>query len=166
MVAFQTADGSIDLPDVVVRAVAQQASLQAELTVETLRVMGFEPNANLRLPGAFLLELGAIAMLKLWELGGQKDHFPVSVPDFEAAKSSLVERCQGGQEAFADIADTPVSKQVLRIYIDYFAWEGKDDLDATFVIGSVPEDQFVDVLAEFLWMHRHELQSVLRRTEE
>ncbi|WP_233200213.1 hypothetical protein [Blastopirellula marina] len=164
MISFQTAEGSIDLPEALVNAVARQAELQAELTVESLQTIGFEPGGELHLPGAFLLELGAVTTLKLWELGAQMAHLPESVPRFEAAREALIERCQGGREAFADITDTPLSKQLLRVYIDHFAWEAPERLDAVLLLNTAQEDDFVDCLAEFLWNNRHALQHLVEET--
>ncbi|MBI1247518.1 hypothetical protein GC197_06675 [bacterium] len=162
MVAWESDDGKvIDLPDELVRAVARQASLQADLVNESLLAMGFCPSNEHCFPGALLLELGAVTTLKLWELQGVADHLPDFVPSFEQARNDFVTRCNRGKDAFSDFRDTPFSHLVLRMFIDYFAWEGGDCLQASMIVGPVNEDEFADCIASFLWTHRHELEQLL-----
>jgi hypothetical protein len=47
----------------------------------------------------------------------------------------------------------------------HFAWEGLDLLQADFILGDVDEDAFADLLAEFLWSHRHTVTTILSSQE-
>lgn len=60
----------------------------------------------------------------------------------------------------------PLHKQVLRFWIDNFAWEGPSLLSANIILGEVDEDPFLDLAADFLWQYRQELKSLLTLKEK
>jgi hypothetical protein len=60
----------------------------------------------------------------------------------------------------------PLSLKVLRVWTEQFAWEGPDTLGADIILGDVDEDEFAAVLADFLWQHRHAMDSFLTNETE
>ena len=42
-----------------------------------------------------------------------------------------------------------------------FAWEAPGFFTPTLVFGDVDEDQFAELMADFVWEHRHELSRLL-----
>ena len=42
--------------------------------------------------------------------------------------------------------------------MEHFAWSGPELLQADAVVDNLDEDEFIDLLAKFVWTHRHELK--------
>ena len=161
MVTLTTSDGSFCLPDAMVRAIVRNSEFQAELTAATIDAMGIFKTKPVRLPAGFLLELAAVLQLGFWERQGLRTRLPADLPTYHEASQSLAERAAKGPAEFDDLQATPISHLVTRAFIENFAWEGPDHLGADVIIGQVDEEQFADVLAEFVWQHRHELSTML-----
>ena len=121
---------------------------------------------NMRLPGNFLLELGAVVQLHVWENRGLTPHLKGGLPAAKVASKELADRAHRGTAEFEGENAAPLSRQVLKICIEQFAWNGEELLQADVVVGDVDEDEFVDVLAEIIWTHRHQLRSCLSQEEE
>lgn len=155
-VVIETPDGLQTIPRDQFLAIVRNAEYQADLTAVALREMGL-PMENLRLPGNFLLELGAVVQLHVWERRGLTPHLKGGLPAAKVASKELAERSQKGASEFEGENATPLSRHVLKIWIEQFAWNGQELLQADVVVGDVDEEEFVDVLAEFLWTHRAKL---------
>lgn len=153
VVIIETPHGPQTIPRDQFLAIVRNAEYQADLTAATLREMGL-PIKNLRLPGNFLLELGAVVQLHVWERRGLTPHLKGELPAAKVASKELVERVQKGASEFEGNNAAPLSRQVLQVGIEQFAWNGQELLQADVVVGDVDEDEFVALLAEFLWTHR------------
>lgn len=160
-----TEDGPHEIPRHQFLAIVRNAQNQADLTAATLREMGLPLN-ELRLPGSFLLELGAVVQLYVWENRGLTPHLQGGLPTATTASQQLVERVQKGASAFEGKNAAPLSRQVLKVWIEQFAWNGQELLQTDVVVGDVDEDEFANVLAEFLWTHRHQIQNYSSHEEE
>ncbi len=162
---IETPHGPQTIPRDQFFTIVRNAEYQADLTAATLREIGL-PMENLQLPGNFLLELGAVGQLHVWELRGLTPHLKGGLPTADVASQELAERAQNGVSEFEGKNAAPLSRQVLKVWIEQFAWNGQDLLQADVVVSDVDEDEFTDVLAEFLWTHRHQLRSCLSPGEE
>ena len=93
-------------------------------------------------------------------------HLKAGLPAAKVASKELAKRVQKGPAEFEGKNAARLSFQVLKVWIEQFAWNGQELLHADVVVGDVDEDEFVDVLAEFLWTHRHQLRNCLPQEEE
>jgi hypothetical protein len=159
---FETSNGPLVVSEQQIRAVTRHAERQADLTAATLNAMGFFPKKPAGFPAAFLLELGAVLELGLWERQGLRPYFDVDLPTYREAADALLARAQRGPAAFDGPDAALLSSRVLQTWMNHFAWEGQDLLQADVLVGGVDdEDTFVDLLANFLLTHRHALSTVL-----
>ena len=164
---LESREGTFELADPLVVAVARHAEFVADLTAEALKQMfPEEPLENLRLPANSLLELGAVLQISNWEMHGIFPHIEAGLPSKAEASRRLSERAHKGASEFEGENATAMHEQVLRFWIDNFAWDGPSLLNANIVLGEVDEDQFLDLAADFLWQYRQELKSLLTLKEE
>ena len=166
MVTSSTCEGTLRVPDALVQAVTRHAERQADLTGTYLRASGLCPEGEVRLPAAALLELAAVLELGVWEMRGLRAHLGVDLPSYRQAAAQFAARCMKGPEEFEGEDAAPLSLQVLRVWTERFAWEGPDTLGADIILGDVDEDEFAEVLADFLWQPRHEMDSFLANEAE
>jgi hypothetical protein len=146
----------------VVDAVTRNAEFRADLTAAFLEVTGLAPRSqdgqprSCGLSADTLLELGAILQLAYWELHGFRQHIPEEVPDFREAAIALAkrasERAHGGDLQPLE----ELSQKVFAVWLRHFAWDGRENLQADVVLGDFDEDKITDVMANFLWTHRHD----------
>ena len=164
MAVLTTGDGSLDVPDFVINAVARNAEFRAELTAAFLNAAGLvgkSHDGHVRscgLSADALLELGFVLQLAYWELHGLRSHLPEELPRVGEAATSLAkraaERASGGEFRRSE----ELSNQVFGVWWRRFAWNGRELLQADVVLGDIDEDQLIDVMAKFLWDHRHDIQ--------
>ncbi len=148
--------------DTLLRAVAQHAERQAHLTGTYLRNSGFCPDGEIRLPGPALLELAAVLELGVWERRGIRQYLPADLLTYREAADQLAARCMKGPAEFQGRNAAPLSLRIFRVWVEHFAWDGPDLLDADVVLSDADhEDDFIDLLAEFIWTHRNELQHLI-----
>ena len=162
MVTFQTSEGPLVLPDITVQAVARRAERLADLTGGFLQ-SSFPTPGEVKLPAAVLLELAAVLELGVWERQGLLEHINTDLPTYREASNQLAARCAKGSAEFERTNAAPFSQQMLCIWLEHFAWEGPEILGADMVVGEVEEDVFLDLLAEFAWTHRRELNHLLQK---
>jgi hypothetical protein len=162
MVTLNTSDGPLHLPDELVGALVRRAERQADVTADWLKAAGLFRSGPPRLPAACLLELAAVLELGIWERHGLRGHLEVDLPTYREAADQLAARCMKGPAEFHGPNATPLSLRVLRVWMEHFAWEGPDLLQADVVVGDLDEDVFIDLLAEFVWTYRHELKHLVR----
>ncbi|MEN6407488.1 MAG: hypothetical protein ABFC77_13585 [Thermoguttaceae bacterium] len=164
--SIQTNTGSLELPHLQIQAIVRNAERRAELTVAKLDDWGYRESKSCHLPPAFLLELSAVLELGLWERQAFRHYLNTDLPTFEEAKVQLAGRAFKGPAEFASPNASPLSEAVLRVWIEQFAWKGPELLQAEVLVGPVDEDEFADVLAAFVWQHRHELSRVFQPNHE
>jgi hypothetical protein len=166
MVTSANCEGSLRLPDAMVLAIARHAEREADLTAAFLRATGLYESEPPKLPAAFLLELAAVLELGLWERRDLRRHLDVDLPTNRQAADQLAARCAKGPKEFDGPNAAPLSRQVLRVWVERFAWDGRELLAAEVVLGDVNEDDFIDLLAGFVWEHRRELAHLIRGEEQ
>ena len=142
------------------------AARQADLTAATLDATCLFPEKPASLPAAFLLELGAVLELGMWERQGVRPFLAVDLPTFHEAAAQLATRANQGPEAFEGPDAAPLSRRVLRVWMENFAWDGPQLLGCDVLVGTVDENQFAAVLAEFLLEHHHDLSRLLPNMKE
>ena len=158
----QTSDPPLEISDVLMAAVARNAARMAELTAATLDATGLFPKmSDASLPGGFLLELGAVLQIGTWERQGIDAHLKAGLPSFKEAAASLATRAAANRDELYDCSAADLSRAVVRFFIDHLAWDGREHFARDVVVGDVDEDQFTELLSEFLWEHRHQLNSLL-----
>lgn len=162
MVTSATSEGSLCFPDAMVRAVARHAERQADLTAAYLRDPRLFGSDEVRLPAAALLELAAVLQLGVWERRGLGRHLDVNLPSYREAADQLAARCMKGPAEFDGPNAASVWVQVLQVWMEHFAWDGPELLQAEVVVGDLDEDAFIDLLAEFVWTHHRELKHLVR----
>ena len=164
MALLTTGEGSLEIPDFVVDAVTRNAEFRAGLTAAFLDAAGlvgesqYDHPRSCGLSADTLLELGFVLQLAYWELHGFRQHLPDEVPLVREAATSFAkraaERAGGGEFRRSE----ELSNQVFDIWWRRFAWDGREILQADVVLGDIDEDQLIDVMAKFLWDHRHDIQ--------
>lgn len=154
------------------RAVVRHAELSADVTVAVLDSTGLFPptpdrQTRATLPAGALLELAAVLQLGVWERKGLRPYLRNDLPTFREAASDLAARISEDPDAMKDRGAATLHRRVLGFYLERFAWEGPELLGTDVVVSDVDEDDFIDVLAEFVWTHRHELErSVLGESQQ
>jgi hypothetical protein len=158
---FETREGLLVVSEQQIQAVVRHAGRQADLTAAALDETGLFPDRPTVLPAGFLLELAAVLELGLWERQGLRPYLDIDLPTYREAADELAARAKRGFAEFDGLDATPLSHRVLQAWMQHFAWEGPDLLQADFILGDVDEDQFANVLADFVWQHRKELSKLL-----
>ncbi len=156
----ETREGSLVLHDHQIQAIVRHAQRVADLTAATLDATGLFPQRPASFPAGFLLELGAVLQLHLWERQGLRQYLNANLPAFRQAADQLAARARKGPQEFEGPEAAPLSSRVLRAWMEHFAWEAPFLLQADIVVGPVDEDQFAEAMAEFIWNHRHELTAI------
>jgi hypothetical protein len=159
--------GSLSLnqfPPDLIRAVAQNAADDADRVGQFLTAIGLRPAgegaappAPLRLPTFFLVGLGAALRLLAWEQSGLHAPRDAGLPSAQEA-ISLVVRAVTGPEPILEKeqAASQLALRVLAVFVESLAWNGRALLDADLELGEADEEPLVEVLAQFLWAHRHD----------
>jgi len=162
MTSLHGADG-LPFSNELILAVAQHASRQADATAACIHSIGDLRGKPVQLPAAFLLELAAVIELGVWEKLSLRRHVECELPTYQEAKQYLVARSQKGPAEFEGPNASPLSIRVLQVWVDHFAWDAPGFLGAEAVVdeGDQEDDEFIDLLAEFVWTHRQELQHLI-----
>lgn len=163
MITIQTTKGPLCFSDELIAAIQQHAMRQADLTAACLHAVGDFRGKRLYFPAAFLLELAAVLELGVWEKLGLRCHLSSDLPTYRDASKHLAARSQKGPAEFDGPNASPLSIRVAQAWIENFAWDAPDLLGTEIVLdeGDRDDDDFVDLLAEFVWTHRHELQHLI-----
>ncbi len=134
--------------------VVQQAAYDAGLTAHALAVVGLAspPGKTRSLPREFLLELGAALRLMVWELDGL-DLQELGLP---TAQDAITGAFLGAVQQIRDPSypASSLSRTVLEITIERFAWAGPRELQAEIMFETPDEDALVEAMARLLWDHR------------
>ena len=143
------------LPELV-EATAREAARDADRVGQLLHELGFVPSPGrpVRLPAAFLLDLGAALRLLAWEQGGLHVHRDAGLPPAEQA---LHDAFRGLVESAGanGAADRDLARRVVALFAGRLAWHGRPELDADVALDDLDEDAMLDTLAAFLWARRH-----------
>lgn len=159
-VLFQTNDGAVEDSGRQFQAVVRNAERMADLTAAALNEMGLISSPpKVWFSGTFLLELGAVLQIGLWERKGITAPFEAGIPSYTEAAGTLAERAAKNPSEFRTTTHSPLSDAVVQFWVDHFAWDGMQHMQADIIVGDIDEDQFIDLLATFLWEHRHQLTS-------
>jgi len=158
--SIETNRGLRSIPDQLLDAMKQHAHYLVKLTYDISEASGLFPHKPVYFPNKFLYELTAVLELGLWERQGLRDYLDtlgINLPTFHEAADNLAARAANNPHEFEG-SDTPsLCCQVFRVWVEHFAWNGLSMLGAEVVLGQLDEDKFADVLADFVWQHRHEL---------
>jgi hypothetical protein len=168
---FETAEGPLEISDACVAAVISRADYVATLTGEFLTALGLIPNKAKTadgvwgLPAGFLLELGAMLQLAVWELAGIRTHLNAGLPSAHEAAADLTRRASENPSSFNDNQSAILLRRLFPLWVERLAWNGQTQFGTEVQIDTVGEDELVDRLAEFLWQHRGSLPSALELGE-
>ena len=148
-------------PTELLDAVRRNAECQADLTAACLdaldqrvRDAGYAEGCQ-GLPRTFLLEFAAVAQLKHWEFQGLGDLLPPDVPRAAEASRDLYHRATTDPGQFWHDDESPLSRQVMQIWIEHFHWLEPGLVEAEVIVGHADEDQLIEALAQLLWQNRH-----------
>lgn len=152
------ADGP-QVPEALVEAAAARARYVASLTGAALEQIGIRPTGAddnaIRLPAAFLLDLGAVAQLMVWEQSGISAHLDAGLPSASEATAQVVSGVSDGHYRVAASSTDTLSHRVFRLTLDEFAWDGLPILGVDVHLRAEDDERFIDMMAEFLWQNRH-----------
>ena len=161
MVAF-TDDHFHNLHPDQIAAVRYSAERQAVMVGELLTALDQQlrdagcPTGSQGLPVGYLLELGALCQLRLWEDEGLTSLLPSDLPSSQQAIADILRRLTEAPQQFRDTSSCRLGHRVLQVVMEQFAWAGPNLLEADVVVGDVDEDALVESLAQLLWEHRHD----------
>lgn len=127
------------------------AAIDALVTEATRRGDTFDGR---RLPAGFLLELGAVMQLQVWEDSGVRSLLTVEVPTAAAAAADLNARVQADPGRFTQVDAATLSNQLLRVWLEHFSWSAPEMLGVDIVIGRLDEEELVETMAQLLWKYR------------
>jgi hypothetical protein len=163
MITIQTTEGPLTFSDELIAAIQRHAIRQADLTAACIHAIEGLQGKLVSFPAAFLLELAAVLELGVWEKQGVSRRLVADLPTFAEAKKNLAARSLKGPAEFAGPDASPLSSRVARVWIDNFAWDAPDTLGTEIVLdeGDQDDDDFLDLLAEYVWTHRQELQYLI-----
>ncbi len=137
----------LGLPEEMIESVAIQAMVDAQNVCSFLRAVGLDasPESPVRVPGGFLLQLGAALRLLKWETLGLRIHKDAGLP---SAKEAI-------REAFAKALDpaaqsTELARSVMRLSVERLAWAGTKELGIDVALTGELDDAALDDLADFL----------------
>lgn len=154
-----------DLHPALITAVIRHSELAADITAECLSRLRarmideglLAEDSPLRLPGAFLMELGAIGQLSLWEHQGLRDLLPPEIPTVAEATAELYRRASAVPEEFQLLSGATLAPRVRQVYLEHICWAAPEMLTANIVVGETDEDALVEAVARLLWHNRANL---------
>jgi hypothetical protein len=145
-----------------IELIVREAMFMADLTAHFLERLGILPPPKERrenpveLPTEFLVELGAIVRLALWERAELRDRLDYGLPRAEHALADLFARFAGPvHEAQSGEVTSRLASDVLRVSLRRLAWGGPEELHADVVLDEPDGEVLLEALADLLWEHRH-----------
>jgi hypothetical protein len=166
-IEIETSEGLLVVSDQEIRAVARHAEYKAHLTAAVLDATGLFPERPICLPAGYLLELAAVLELGMWERQGLRPFLNCDLPTFREAADALLARANRGPAAFDSPDDSSsLSSRLLRVWMKSFAWDSHEFFATNIVLGEVDEDQFVELMTQFVWKNRRELSRMLAEPRE
>jgi hypothetical protein len=172
-IAVETTEGLVEFSDAFIGAIARRAEFVASLVGETILRAALDfpqpPTGNvhqLNVPAAFLLELGAVLVLELWERHGITAHRDVGFPSWRDADADLALRLNEDPTQFNRLESASLSQRVLRFWVENFTWDGVATFRVDVILSSADEDAMVDAVAHFLWDNRKALSATQPNREQ
>ena len=152
MVTNQSPSSLARFPDELLTAVAIDGARDGDGVGIFLSYLGIRgtPEKPVQLPREFLLDLAAALRLLVWEAQGFFFHIEAGLPEAQEAIGDVFRRLSEH-----DFVPTRISVQVLRLFVERFAWTGQQNLGADMVLDELTDDVALDALAEYLWASRH-----------
>jgi hypothetical protein len=141
--------------------VTAHAESTAEKTVTFLKnwfqSLGFQK--PIALPRAFYIELSAILRISEWQSSTCLKQLGNSFEDAETLWNDLVRRVMENtvqfESAHEDFA-LQLSRKTLSVYVSQCSATAWNDLGVDVAINSHFNDDFLELMAEFLWANRHQ----------
>ena len=136
-VTVLTTDGPLEFSDALIRAISRRADFVATLVAQALRAALDIPELQHRkihqvhVPGGFLLELGSVLVLGMWERQGVMAHVEAGLPTSKDADTDLVRRFRENPSQFERIETSTLNRRVLQFWAENFAWDGSRRLGPT-----------------------------------
>lgn len=161
MQTVRTEHGPVEFPDRAVEAITAHAVTQAELAAQVLQAAGVAGAKPVGMPRSFLLELGAVLELGVWERQGLVGYLDAGLPRFAEAWDGLIDRLIEAPESFFSAEAETFSRRVLLIWFERIAWDASALLEADVVLTPAMEPATLDALAAFLLEHGTEFLSRL-----
>lgn len=152
---------SLETSPPTIQAVALNAERQAILVaaylkqIDSLLKRDGLPSVATGFPAGYLLELGAVLMLGHWDRKGLLAFLPSDLPAFADAVAELKRRAVIGNFKLLDCIASQLVRQVRQTWLERFAWEAPNLLQADVVLGDVDEDVLVEAVAQLIWVNRH-----------
>lgn len=145
-----------------IATIIRDAEYMADLTVHFLDELGIVPPLKERrkkpvaLPPEFLLELGAILRLALWERAGHRQSLNHHLPRAEQTLADLLDRfTRAPQDAQSAEVSSTLALEVFKVSLRRFAWCGREELRTDVVLDRPDDEVLLDALADLLWKHRY-----------
>lgn len=128
----------------------------AELIADFLEGSRAEAGSGSPAPPPYLLELGAVLQLTVWEANGLRASLPADLISAEAAREQLKQRIRSGIASFNQPESAVLFRDVLYCWLEHCAWAAPDCLGAEIVIANqcAGPNEWLDDLADFLWTNR------------
>lgn len=98
-----------------------------------------------------LLELAALLRIRIWQSQGlikQEMNLPTITHDI--FKQAMLMMFRPGAKSVFTVP-------VLTAFYEHFAWSARSKFGANIQLDQLPEDEFVEQLANYLWEHRNDL---------
>jgi hypothetical protein len=140
-------------PEDLVAATAREAESCADWVILLTRHLGYDasPVKPIVIDREVLLFLGAVLWLHSWEIAGISIHCEAGLP---RAADLLTNAARALAENGTKPDGSGLSKRVMRLFVENFAWDSRGDLAVPVVLDGLAEDMAVDALAELLWSRR------------
>lgn len=116
------------------------------------------PATRWTFPSSFLLALGTGLRLLYWEDHGIVIHRDAGLPPAMKVICETFEGLRLKEDADRWSRAVQLFHEVTWLFAEHIAWHGHAMMGGEFVVGRANEDALVDVLARFLWEHRHDLR--------
>jgi hypothetical protein len=166
-ITVATADGPIEFSDACIDAIVRRADFVATLVGEAIRTGLDLPQLpegqvhRLNVPIGFLLELGAVIVLEIWERSGITAHCDAGLPTWREADADLVRRLNEDPTQFDRVDSASLNRRVLKYWLENFAWNGVETFGTDMMLSTADEDAIVDAMARFLFDNRNALRPLL-----
>jgi hypothetical protein len=108
-------------------------------------------------PPTFLLSLSTGLWLLYWEDHGILIHREAGLPPAMQVIHDAFAGLRLKEHADRWSRAVQLFCDVTWLFAEHIAWHGPAEMGGEFVVGRANEDALVDVLARFLWEHRHDL---------
>jgi len=171
-ITIATSDGPTEFSDAWIDAVRRRADFVAALVAETLRAtldVPAPPDGRVRrlnVPAGFLLELGAVIALNMWERQGIMRHLDAGIPTWSEADVDLARRLKEDPRQFDRIENASLNRRVLKYWLENFAWDGIQTFGAEVMLSTADENAIVNAVARFLYENRNAIKNLVPNEEQ